>query len=107
VQALELVRDDGAGHYRAEVEGGTALLAFERRASGPDGTDGPGVLVLTHTEVPEVAQGAGVGGELVRLVLEDVRRRGEVVVPQCPFVARWLDSHPEHAVVVSPGRPSA
>lgn len=54
------------------------------------------VLVLTHAEVPPRLEGRGVGSRLVRAVLEHVRARGERVVPRCPFVARYIERHPEY-----------
>jgi hypothetical protein len=39
----------------------------------------------------------GLGAELVRGALDDVRRNGRTVVPQCWFVAQFIDEHPEYA----------
>lgn len=55
----------------------------------------PGRITFTHTEV--VVEGKGLGSELVGQALRVVRERGLTVVPQCPFVARYLDKHPELA----------
>ena len=56
-----------------------------------------GHLVLTHTEVDPAAEGQGVGGQLVRGVLDDVRARGLAVQPLCPFAQGWMERHPEYA----------
>jgi len=50
----------------------------------------PGVVVLVHTEVDEAVEGTGVGSQLVRGALDDLRARGLGVVPVCPFVAAFL-----------------
>ena len=42
-------------------------------------------------------RGQGVGAELVRQALDDVRAGGGLVVPQCWYVARFIDEHPEYA----------
>jgi predicted GNAT family acetyltransferase len=52
-------------------------------------------LILTHTEVPVGYEGHGVGGHLVRLVLEYARAQGFRVRTVCPFVSEWLARHPE------------
>lgn len=54
-------------------------------------------VVALHTVVDEAAEGKGVGGALARALLDDVREGGLKVVPQCPFVAGYLDRHPEYA----------
>jgi predicted GNAT family acetyltransferase len=39
-----------------------------------------------------------VGSALIRAALDDVARRGGLRVrPDCPFVAGWLDKHPDYA----------
>lgn len=60
----------------------------------------PGVVVLVHTEVDEAVEGTGVGSQLVRGALADLRARGLRVVPLCPFVAAYLRRHPEDADLV-------
>ena len=47
--------------------------------------------------MPEQAEGHGIGSKLVAAALADVRRRGLKVVPQCPFVAAYLERRPEAA----------
>ncbi|SDU35754.1 GNAT family N-acetyltransferase [Jiangella alkaliphila] len=54
-------------------------------------------IVALHTVVEEAAEGKGVGGALARALLDDVREGGLKVVAQCPFVAGFLDRHPEYA----------
>ena len=67
----------------------------------------PGVVVLVHTEVDEAVEGTGVGSQLVRGALDDLRARGLELVPVCPFVAAYLRRHPEDAdlVGVDPATP--
>ncbi len=55
------------------------------------------LVVLTHTEVDPSLEGQGIGGLLVRGALDDVRRRGLVVLPICPFVQAWMARHPDYA----------
>lgn len=60
----------------------------------------PEVLVLTHTHVPKAYEGRGIGSELVRATLEDIRTQRLRIVPQCVFVARYIERHPEWAEIV-------
>lgn len=59
---------------------------------------GDGVIDLQHTVVDDSFGGRGVGGTLVRSVLDDVRDQGErKVIPTCPFIKSWIGKHPEYA----------
>ncbi|AUS81507.1 N-acetyltransferase [Actinoalloteichus sp. AHMU CJ021] len=63
----------------------------------------PGLLVLTHAEVRPELGGRGVGGELTRRALDDIRGRGLAVRPRCPFVEQWIRRHPEYGDLVAGG----
>ncbi len=55
------------------------------------------VMAFTHTEIDPAFEGRGVGSQLVRQVLDDVRATGERrVLPVCPFVKRWIQRHPDY-----------
>jgi predicted GNAT family acetyltransferase len=53
------------------------------------------VIDLQHTEVPESAQGHGVGDLLVRAALDYARSHGLKVIATCPYVQAWLRRHPD------------
>ena len=55
------------------------------------------LVVFTHTEIDPGWEGKGVGSELVRAALDDVRRQGLPVLPICPFVQSWMQRHPDYA----------
>ena len=54
-----------------------------------------GRLVLLHTEIDEQCEGHGFGSRLAAEALADIRRQGLEVTPLCPFVARYIELHPE------------
>lgn len=72
--------------YELDLEGGTAFAVY--RTS-------PGVVTIVHSEVPAALRGSGVGSAFVREVLEEVRRQGLKVVPQCGFVRAFMARNPE------------
>ena len=82
------VKDNPAAS-RFEMTGGDAVAFVEYTRAGDR-------IVLTHTEVPEVLSGQGVGSKLVRGVLENIRSEGSKVVPRCGFVAAYIERHPEY-----------
>jgi uncharacterized protein len=58
-------------------------------------------VALVHTEVEPALEGEGVGSELVRATLDDLRTRGERIRPVCPFVSAYIDRHPEYRDLVA------
>lgn len=79
------VKNNKAAHrFEADVDGGTAFASYE--LSGND-------IVFTHTEVPEQSRGHGVGEMLAQAGLEYARANELTVVPECPFIAAYMESH--------------
>lgn len=54
-------------------------------------------LTLPHTEIDPAYGGRGLGGELVKGALDDIRERGLLVRPACSFVRSYVAQHPEYA----------
>jgi uncharacterized protein len=52
-------------------------------------------IAFTHTEVLPACQGHGLGTRLVAAALDDARSRGLRVRALCPFVADYIERHPE------------
>ena len=91
---MEPTVTDAPEDSRYEIRDGDRLLgqaAYQRR-----GTQ----VVFTHTEVDDSQEHSGLGSRLVRSALDDVRGRGETVVPLCSFVAGWIQRHPEYQDLV-------
>lgn len=59
-----------------------------------------GVTVITHSEVDPRFRGRGLGSELARLTLDQLRESGARIVPSCPFFARYVGEHPEYGDLV-------
>ena len=57
-------------------------------------------VVFTHTEVDDAYGGRGIGSALARGALDAVRAHGERVVPLCPFIAAYIDRHPDVADLI-------
>lgn len=82
-----------ASRYEADLEGRAAGFAEYRRSGD--------TVVMPHTEVFDDFGGQGVGTALVRHALDDLRERGLRVIPTCPFVASFIDKHPEYRELVT------
>jgi predicted GNAT family acetyltransferase len=59
-----------------------------------------GALVLDLTRVDPAYSGQGLASQLVEGALAQARASGLRVVPLCPYVTGWLQSHPEQADLV-------
>jgi predicted GNAT family acetyltransferase len=86
---LEVRRADERSRYELVVDG--ELLGV------CDYAERGNLVLFPHTEIAYEHRGKGLGEELVRRALEDVRARGQKVVPGCWFVAEYFELHPEEA----------
>ena len=50
--------------------------------------------------MPPELGGKGIGSQLVKGALDQVRADGLKVIAQCPFVKGYIDKHPEYADLV-------
>ena len=78
-------------HRYEVVEGGQVVGHINYRQGAN------GVVDLPHTEINPANEGQGLGTELARFALQDIRAGGELVKPSCPFVADYMDRHPDTA----------
>lgn len=79
--------------FEYEVEGGTAVALYNLVQGG---------VMITETLVPPELEGRGLAGTLARHVLADIKTRGLVILPVCPFFAAYLQKHPEWREIVHP-----
>jgi len=83
------VRDNpGAARYELRVDGRLVGVADYR--------DDGGSLTFPHTEIDVEMRDQGLGEVLVQGALDDVRARGQKVVPECWYVAQFIDERPEY-----------
>lgn len=54
------------------------------------------VIDLFHTEVDPAYGGRGYGNQLAAYALGDAREAGYLVKPSCPFIAKYIQRHPEY-----------
>jgi uncharacterized protein len=58
-------------------------------------------VVLPHTVIARAHRNRGLGAELVRAVLDDIRPTGRRVVPVCWYVAEFIETNPDYADLVA------
>jgi uncharacterized protein len=86
-------RNEQRKRYEVRVDGEVGGFLLYRPA--PDGR-----VILPHTEVDPAFKGQGLGSILAAEALADLARRGDVIVPECPFVAHYLTEHEVAGLVV-------
>ncbi|PSL36910.1 hypothetical protein CLV49_0512 [Labedella gwakjiensis] len=84
-----VVDDEHARRYELWVGDDRVGFSAYRREAGR--------VVFTHTVVDPAHEGHGYGSILARGVIDDAVSRGETIVPRCPFIAAWLNKHPDAA----------
>ena len=85
---MQAIRNNAAlNRYELDTEVGSAVANYRPL---------PGAIAIFHTEVPLPLRGRNIGARLVHGVLEDVRRQGIKVVPQCSFVRAFMARHREY-----------
>lgn len=86
---LQIEREEGEtkGRYIVRLAGAVAEMTFSRA--------GERMIIIDHTEVPEVIRGRAVGQALVRRAVEDARAEGRSIVPLCPFAKAQFARHPD------------
>lgn len=63
-------------------------------------------ITAIHTRVGEEFQGMGLAGRLATELLEDARRTGRNVLPQCGYVASFIERNEEYLDLVPAERRS-
>ena len=85
---------DAAVRHRYEMLLGGEVVGFADYRREADR------VVVTHTEVDHERSGEGLGSRLVGALLDDIRQRGEKVVPLCTFVAQFIQRQREYVDLV-------
>ena len=80
------------GRFAVTVDGEDAGGAYYKRRDDR--------VVFDHTEVSDRFEGKGVGSTLARAALDSVRAAGNKAVPLCPFIASYIERHPEYQDLV-------
>jgi len=79
------------GRFELERDGHVASLQY---------TVAGHVLALLHTAIPDALRGSGIASTLAQTALDWARDHHLKVDVVCPFVAAFLETHPEYSDLV-------
>lgn len=88
---IDIIHDEQAKRFETTLEGQTGYISYQDRGDA---------LVYDHTIVPQSLGGRGIGSALVVHALDYAREHDKKVVPQCSFVASYINNHPEYQDLV-------
>ncbi len=77
------------------------LLEAGEVAAYADYTDDGTTVEIPHVVTDPAHRDRGLATALVAAAFADLRARGRLVVPSCPFAAAFVRSHPEWADLVA------
>jgi uncharacterized protein len=90
---LSVIDVPDRGRFEATLDGElVGLLDYQRK---------DGLIFYNHAETMIPFRGRGIAGQVVRTALLAARAEGLRVVPRCPYVADWIDAHPEFQPLVA------
>ncbi len=82
---ITVTRNDEASRYEIHSDDVLAGFAeFQLR---------PGAIRFIHTEIDPAFQGQGLAGTLASQALADAASTGDAIVPLCPYIAKYLQTH--------------
>ncbi len=91
-EVVRVERDVAAERY--------AIYVDDRRAGIAGYRDESDRRVFTHTEVDPEFGARGLAGRLAKRAFDDARDEGVRVVPQCSYMAKYVERHEEYAHLV-------
>lgn len=94
LDSLEVTNNPGEQRFEARVDGQVAVVEYQRMGD---------TIAYVHTGVPEALRGRGIADGLARAALEYARDERLEVLPLCPFVAGYIERHPEFRSLVVAG----
>ncbi len=89
---MELRNEPENDRYLVEVDGVVAGFTVYHLRGGR--------YFFVHTHIEASFTGQGLGSVLARYALDDVRAKGGTIIPICPFIAGFVDRHPEYQSLI-------
>ena len=89
----DIRHNEETSQFETTVDGQVAYAAYD--------LEEPDRIVFTHTIVPDALSGRGIAAQLVQHALRHAREKKLKVVPQCSYVAAYIQRHSEYAELLA------
>lgn len=89
----DIRNNEEESQFETTIDGHTGYAAYD--------LEEPDRIVFTHTTVPPELEGRGVASAIVKHALDHARAKNLKVVPQCQYVASFIERHPEYQDLVA------
>ncbi len=83
---MNITNNPSRSRFQSEKDGQIAVADYHLNGD---------VMTVTHIIVPPQLRGGGVASALAAQVVAHARRENLKIVPQCSFMAAYLQKHPE------------
>lgn len=91
----DIAHNTAENRFQTEVDGQLCVLDY---------TLDDGVISMDRVYVPSPVEGRGIAGAITRHALDYSREKGWKVIPRCPYVAAWIERHPDYQDLVAEKR---
>jgi len=81
----DIRNNEETSQFETTVDGHVAYVAYDLEDQNN--------IVFTHTIVPDALAGRGIAASLVQHALRHARDNDLKVVPQCSYVAKYIEKH--------------
>jgi uncharacterized protein len=94
---MQIINNDSKDCYEGVIDDQIVGVVIYKRIGGR--------VVIRHTVIEPEFRGKGLGAQLVRTVLDDLRKRGDKLTNYCGFVTGFIADNPEYQSVVDADHP--
>lgn len=98
--STDITVDDNPAEQRYEITVDGDLAGFT--AYRDTDVAGAQQRVLYHTEIDDKFGGQGLASTLTREAIGSAADKGLRVVPVCPYVKKWVETHDDHSGSIDP-----
>ena len=88
---IDIIHNEQNNRFETTIDGQTGYISYQNQGNA---------LIYDHTIVPQALGGRGVGSALVKHALNYARENDKKVIPQCSFVASYINKHSEYQDLV-------
>lgn len=88
---INITQNTDENRFETTIDGHTGFISYQDLGDS---------IIYDHTIVPPQLGGQGVGSALVKHALNYARTVNKKVVPQCSFVASYINKHDEYQDLV-------